>query len=671
MKVLIDIVDTGHVQFFCPIIKQLIAEGHQIMVTARDKDITLYLLEKFEIPYESISRMERGLTGLALELVRRDFRLFKIVRQFKPDVILAQTGVSAGIVGFLSGIPTVVLEEAEHAKLQRMVSLPFVSRIMTGTGYLHDHGRKQRHFRGIWVQSYLKPGLFTPRKEPLLEAGVDPEKPYIVLRTVAWEAAHDVHHEGVDEQTLIETVERLKPYGRVLISAEKELPDSLKEHANPVCPEQIHHLLAFAKLYIGEGGTMAAESAVMGVPAIFCNPLKCGYLLALEKEYDLLYNVPSLRGGVQIAERLLKMEDLKDHWTRKSERLWDETDDIVDFVLETAKEAVSLTTGSDADASDGSERWENSPKRKKFAWKSLIYMLLTAIVFFFVGRSIWQGIRQLDWSTFKPNYLWVCAAVGCFIIHRFLTGSTFFLILRSFGQNIAMTRAIMIEWISGLGQYIPGKIVSFTSLVALLAQSGVRTSFAMALSVFPMALTTLLGLLCSAPLFLVEPLNRHLNGSGSLLAVILVLIGGIVLIPGVFINIINFLLRQMRRSEIKASLNHRYFFIATGLVLLRFAMLGLGGICLAKAVSVVSWSHYPFFTCAMVGSSVVGFLAFFAPAGLGVREGILLLLLTPLQGEAMASVLILLIRVLQMIVDGIVGGGGLVFLRKAGLKKRL
>ena len=300
--------------------------------------------------------------------------------------------------------------------------------------------------------------------------------------------------------------------------------------------------------------------------------------------------------------------------------------------------------------------------------KTFFYLVLTLLVLGFVGRSLWQGIRQLDWATFRPNYYWIAAAAGAFLCHRVLTGITFSLILRSFGQHIGLARAVSIDWLSGLGQYVPGKIVALTSVVAMLVQSGVRTSLAMTLSAFPMALTTLLGLLCSAPLFLMEPLSHHLNNSGRMLAVILVLLGAITLIPKLFLKNLNFLLRRLHRPEIKAELNNGCFLLSASLVVLRFAMLGLGALCLSRAITDVSWSHYFFFVVALVGSSVVGFLAFFTPAGLGVREGILLLLLGPILGQANAALLVVMIRILQVVIDLIVGGSGIFVLKELGLK---
>ena len=50
-------------------------------------------------------------------------------------------------------------------------------------------------------------------------------------------------------------------------------------------------------------------------------------------------------------------------------------------------------------------------------------------------------------------------------------------------------------------------------------------------------------------------------------------------------------------------------------------------------------------------ANVVGFLTLFAPAGIGVREGILLLVLGPLVGAGMASVIAILARLIQTVAD--------------------
>ena len=104
--------------------------------------------------------------------------------------------------------PAIVFEDTEHARLQRIAGLTFATRVVTGDGYLGDHGKKQRKYRGIWVQAYLDEWYFTPDAEAVRRHGLEP-KGYIVLRTVAWEAAHDAGHKGMGQTELREAVERL------------------------------------------------------------------------------------------------------------------------------------------------------------------------------------------------------------------------------------------------------------------------------------------------------------------------------------------------------------------------------------------------------------------------------------------------------------------------------
>ncbi len=339
MRILFEAVDTAHVQFYKQIARNLQRDGHEILFTAREKDITIDLLEKLNLPYQCLSKRGEGMFGMAAELLGRQYRLFKLTGQWKPDVVVAKNaGPAIGPVSFLRRIPYVVLEDTEHAKLQRAIGLPFADAIVTGDGYLHDHGKRQHKYRGVWPQAYLAPKYFTPSKEPLKKAGLNPDEPYIVLRTVAWEAAHDAGHQGVPRRELEEAVARLEQYGRVLISAERGLPASLAAYANPVAVEDVHHLLAFATLYMGEGGSMAAEAAVLGTPGIFTSVLECGYLLALEKEYEMVYNTLTLTEGVAIAEKLLARPDLKQQWQQKQQNLIAQTDDLCEFMIETIKQ---------------------------------------------------------------------------------------------------------------------------------------------------------------------------------------------------------------------------------------------------------------------------------------------------------------------------------------------
>ena len=66
MRVLFDIVHPAHVHFFKYLYADLVAEGHETLVIAREKDVTLALLDEYGIPYTSVGRSGRkGRVGQA------------------------------------------------------------------------------------------------------------------------------------------------------------------------------------------------------------------------------------------------------------------------------------------------------------------------------------------------------------------------------------------------------------------------------------------------------------------------------------------------------------------------------------------------------------------------------------------------------------------------------
>ena len=86
MRVLVDIGHPAHVHFFRHSIARLRAQGHEVVLSARDKDVTLELLEAFALEHVPLSSI-RG--GLWREYPVRLTALVRLIRRFKPDVVTA------------------------------------------------------------------------------------------------------------------------------------------------------------------------------------------------------------------------------------------------------------------------------------------------------------------------------------------------------------------------------------------------------------------------------------------------------------------------------------------------------------------------------------------------------------------------------------------------------
>jgi predicted glycosyltransferase len=343
MRILFDIVHPAQVHFFKHAIHALQDRGDLVMVTAREKDITVDLLKALEIEHTCISSKGSSMAGMGVELITRTWRLMGIARKFKPDVMVARVGHSIGIVGKLLRVPTVIYDDMEHARLQAAIGMTFATYICTGLGYFRDFGKRQVRFEGAPVLSYLSPEVFTPDPAPLHEAGVDPDQPLIFFRMVSWGATHDIGRAGTPLPELEKAIQRLSPYGRILISSEDPLPEALSEYANPVPVEHVHDLLAFATVCLIEGGTMAEEAAVLGTPSICKNTYDFGYLRALDETYGLVHRPDSMMQAVEIAEDILKRPESKADYAARREELLRDSEDVVAFMIG----MVDRTAGSD------------------------------------------------------------------------------------------------------------------------------------------------------------------------------------------------------------------------------------------------------------------------------------------------------------------------------------
>lgn len=340
MRVLFDITHPADVHLFRNAIAQLRAKGAQILVTSRHKEVTFELLDQYQIAHTPISSMKSGLAGLGGELVLRNLRMLGVVRRFRPDVLVSRIGISIGLPGLLNGIPRLVFEDTEHAWLQRVLSLPLATRIVSGFGYSAEHGERHLRFQAHPVMAYMGPGVFTPDPSVLEKYGLDPDKPLVLLRMVSWQAAHDRGRRGPSEGELASAIAELERHARVLLSMEGEVPTSLSPWLNPLPPRDLHHLLAHCRLVIGDSGSVSAEAAVLGVPAIYTSTLMTGYLRDLEERWGLVHNTGDLQAGLAVANELLLDPASSQRYKQRRQALLEQSEDVTRFIVGLVSQAA-------------------------------------------------------------------------------------------------------------------------------------------------------------------------------------------------------------------------------------------------------------------------------------------------------------------------------------------
>ena len=337
MRILIDIGHPADVHFFKNVIWNLGKKGHEMKITARKKDVTLDLLNAYHFKYEYLGENRRGLMKKAYGMIKKDYILYRIVKRFKPDVLLGFHNPYIAQIGKLTKIPSIIFTDTESVGFSWLVFY-FASVICTPSCFMKNIGEKHVRYDGYKELAYLHPNYFEPGNIDELKSSGR----IIILRFISWDAYHDVNLKGFDIGSETDFIEVLERYGRVFISSERKLDKNLEKYRMTIPPEKIHSLLYYADLYIGEGGTMAAEAAILGTPSIHIESTSkgiatgelSGNFIELRDKYGLLYFYPDQNKALEKAIEILENENSKKEWQRKRERLLSEKIDVTAWMTD-------------------------------------------------------------------------------------------------------------------------------------------------------------------------------------------------------------------------------------------------------------------------------------------------------------------------------------------------
>ena len=336
VKLLFNIGHPAQVHLFKNLIWELNSRDHECKITTIAKDVSLHLLDAYGFEYDIVGRERPTLATKGMELIRVESRLYHIARSFRPDILIGGVGnCYVAHIGNLIRKPSIVFDDTEHAKIDHLLMDPFVSVICTPSCYHDTIGSKQVRYQGYHELAYLHPNYYTPNPAVLKELNLTEGDPFIIVRFVSWQASHDVGQHGIRDK--VGLVRSLEKYGRVLITSEGMLPPDLERNRIRVSPEKMHDLLSYAILYIGEGATMASESAILGTHAIYVNTLRLGYTDEEEEKYGLVYTFSDPEkmetGVLTKAVELLESEDLHDRGKLKQRNLLRDKIDVTAFMI--------------------------------------------------------------------------------------------------------------------------------------------------------------------------------------------------------------------------------------------------------------------------------------------------------------------------------------------------
>jgi predicted glycosyltransferase len=273
MKIWFDLSNAPHINLFKDLIRELQAENHEITVTCRPLSNTVALLDLHHIKYTIIGKHYGK--SLFKKLIGYPIRIRQLQKFIKPlhiDIAISQSSFHSPVAARLLGIPSIYMNDNEYA-MGNIPSFVCANKILVpeflNIKKVRRQGAKAKKiiaYPGVKEGIYLWHHYLSGETNTL---GSDPAK-NIYIRP---EPRTAQYYKG-DENFLDELIIDLKKnYPIILLTRDEEQSNHYKKSQFngvqvPVKPLSFEEIAGNCQLFIGAGGTMTREMAVIGIPTI-------------------------------------------------------------------------------------------------------------------------------------------------------------------------------------------------------------------------------------------------------------------------------------------------------------------------------------------------------------------------------------------------------------------
>lgn len=322
-------------------INELKRRGHCVDVLITSKEVLEELVRREGWAYTNLfpngRRIPRVHTYLsaAVNTPRTIARLLHATRGRRYDLYITDDLLTW--VGRLRRVPSIFFTDDDITAVPEsaLIAGPATHIVSPAACRMGRFSYKQLGYPGFKALAHLHPARFTPdrhRLDPLFQ-----QQPYFFLRLVSATSTHDVGKAGIGDDHARQIIEVLRAHGRVLISAQRQLPEDLQPYQTEIDKAAVAHYLAHAEIVISDSTTMCAEAAVLGTPAVEIDDwfADFGQFNELSHRYELIQgfsprHLPAAIGAIQT---LLAVPDRRERFAERRRRLLAETVDVSGFLI--------------------------------------------------------------------------------------------------------------------------------------------------------------------------------------------------------------------------------------------------------------------------------------------------------------------------------------------------
>ncbi len=293
--------------------------------------------------------------------------------------------------------------------------------------------------------------------------------------------------------------------------------------------------------------------------------------------------------------------------------------------------------------------YEDIRKLSQIRW---LRIAVQVVIFSLCAYYIWKKLSQAESviTNIQIDAGILCAALLVSIAAGYLGALAWWLFLLSLGQPVAIIETFRNQLLSNLAKYLPGYGWQLLGKAYLTRKQGVPANLIGFGMILELVIMFSLGIVV-ALIFLNDQLLEQLTGQFSIQNIVesfryvllVAVLLAIVLFP-VFLN-------KIKQNGLGLQMNIPTYWIGVIVVLVGWLVLGLSFWLLGAAISPIPFHDFPLFTFTLAASILIGLVILFVPAGIGIRESVMIFLLGPLIGAQLAIIIAAACRFLFILSD--------------------
>ncbi|MCO4293683.1 DUF354 domain-containing protein [Solitalea sp. MAHUQ-68] len=274
MKIWFDLSNSPHINMFHDLIKELEGEGHDIIITCRPLANTIDLLQQKNLSFTVIGEhYGKNLYKKIFGYPIRVFQLWMFLKNHRLDLAVSQSSFHSPLVARLLGIPSIYTNDNEHA-MGNIPSFIFATQVLIPENLSVEKILKKGSSK-IKTKQYpgVKEGIYLWRKSQQVqkkrkELVNDPIK--IFVRPEPLTAQYYKGGLNFMDEALIELQNN---YAITILPRDNTQKTHYKQSKFSKIivvekPLEFDYIAENCTVFIGAGGSMTREIALLGIPTI-------------------------------------------------------------------------------------------------------------------------------------------------------------------------------------------------------------------------------------------------------------------------------------------------------------------------------------------------------------------------------------------------------------------